>query len=127
MLLTGSCTLARASTLVALQVNGNCLREVVAEVADIFLGKCLPCDDCKDVSAAHIRMCTLRTLECLLDVDSVLCAGLEVRNAAFRLAERHGTLGGDLGGMLVPADHQGFAKLTILLLSSTSILLPITT
>jgi hypothetical protein len=38
-------TLARTSALVALQVNGDGLREVVAEVANVFLCKCLPCDD----------------------------------------------------------------------------------
>ena len=38
----------------------------------------------------------IRTLKCLLDVDSVLCAGLEVRNAPLGLAEGHGALRGDL-------------------------------
>ena len=47
MLLTEWCTLARASALIALQVDGNSLGEIVAEVADILLGKRLPCDDCK--------------------------------------------------------------------------------
>jgi hypothetical protein len=35
---------------------------------------------------------TVRTLECLFNVDGVLCAGLEVGNAAFRLAEGHSAL-----------------------------------
>lgn len=44
MLPTDSSTLARAAALVALQVNGDRLREVVAEVADIFLRECLACN-----------------------------------------------------------------------------------
>ena len=37
--------LARTSALVALQVDRDGLREVVAEVANVFLCECLPCDD----------------------------------------------------------------------------------
>lgn len=41
----GSCKLARTPTFVALQVDRNGLREVIAEVADVLLGKRLPCDN----------------------------------------------------------------------------------
>lgn len=45
MLPTDSCTLARAAALVALQIDGDRLGEVVAEVADVFLCERLSCDD----------------------------------------------------------------------------------
>ena len=79
------------------------------------------------VSMLHDIYHSVRTLECLLDVDSVLCAGLKVGDAAFRLAESHGALRGDLNQRLAAASPQHLVELTILLLSSTSILLPITT
>jgi hypothetical protein len=70
----------------------------------------------------------VRTFECLLDVDGVLCAGLEVGNTAFRLAESHGALRRDLDTRVSSRKTvQPLTRLTILLLSSTSILLPITT
>jgi hypothetical protein len=44
-------TLARTSALVALEIDGNCLGEVVVEVAaHIFLRECLSCDNCVGIS-----------------------------------------------------------------------------
>jgi hypothetical protein len=39
-------TLACASAIVALKIDGDGLGEVVAEVAHVFLCECLSCDDC---------------------------------------------------------------------------------
>lgn len=47
----------------------------------------------------------IRTFEGLLDVDGILCAGLEVGNATLGLAEGHGALVGDLCQTSVSAAH----------------------
>lgn len=66
-LLARPLALACASAVVALEVDRNGFREVVAEVADILLRKSLSRDD----------------FECLLDVDRFLCARLKVWDTAF--------------------------------------------
>ena len=52
----------------------------------------------------------IRTLKCLLDVDSVLCAGLKVGNATLRLAEGHGALRGDLVKVSVTIARMKFCQ-----------------
>ena len=97
--------LARTSALVALQVDRDGLREVVAEVANVFLCECLPCDD-YTTSVYHLwDYKVTRTFEGLLDVDGILCASLEVGNPTLGLAESHGPLVGNLDGISEAAAH----------------------
>ncbi len=68
------------------------------------------------------------TFESLLHIHGLLGASLEVWNAAFCLAEGHGSLRRDLeAGQPDMTDRDIINIITILLLSSISILLPSTT
>jgi hypothetical protein len=75
--------------------------------------------------SAHDGVCTLKGL---FDVNGFLCARLEVWDAALGLAEGLGTLRRDLKSYLAIGGSQcSCLYLTMRLLSSTSILLPMTT
>lgn len=91
----GEPNLAGASAFVALEVDGNRLGKVVAEIANIFLRERLTGDDCTEsvgwtTKNKHNRV---RTFKSLFDIDGLLCARLEVWDAALGLAKGHCALG----------------------------------
>jgi hypothetical protein len=92
---TGWPALACASTLVALEIDGDSLGEVVAEVAHVLLSQRLSCDDYHAMSVCeHLGRDrgAVHTFKRLFDVDCLLSARLEVGDAALGLAEGHGAL-----------------------------------
>jgi hypothetical protein len=87
--------LACTSTLVALEIDGDSLREVVAEVAHVLLSQRLSRNDYHAMSVCgHLGRDNraMHTFKSLFDVDCFLSARLEVGDAALGLAEGHGAL-----------------------------------
>ena len=97
-----------ASTTIAVVFNANVDRviEITAELLRLLLGKCIPGNyyekDCCQRSCSIIGTSGL-TFKRLINVDSLLRTGLEVRDIALGLAERHGSLVRDLSLILSSA------------------------
>lgn len=79
-----TCALACATTLISLEVNRDRLGEVVAEIADIFLRQGLSCNDYASqlLETEFWKKEILSTFKSLFDVNGLLGARLEIRNAA---------------------------------------------
>lgn len=82
-------TLTRTSLVGVVDADVDGVVKITAKLLRLLLRKSVSSNHYHELACSLAVSCVAHTLEGLVNVDRFLCASLEVRNVAFRLAEGH--------------------------------------